>query len=89
MYFPYFVTYIMVGIVITAAAFWWALRNRQFADQQRARYLPLEADRDTSPAPKTRAGRYEIYTLFFLAFAGLAASAAVLVFALIADIRLH
>lgn len=84
MYFPYFITYIVVGLAITLAVFFWALKNGQFGDQQRARYLPLHGDSDTtSPPPSSPFSRIEIYGLFLLAVAGLGASAAVLIFAII------
>ncbi len=84
MYFPYFITYIVVGLAITLGVFFWALKNGQFRDQQRARYLPLQGDSDSTEVPPTSTiSRIEIYGLFLLAAAGLAASAAVLVFAVI------
>ena len=84
MYFPYFITYIVVGFAISLLVFFWALHNGQFRDQQRARFLPLEKGGDRRPATQaTRAGRYEVYILFLLAAAGLAASGAVLLFALL------
>ncbi len=83
MYFPYFLTYIVVGLVLTLVVFGWALRNGQFRDQDRARYLPLQGEPDPPPARRLRASRVEIYGLFFLAVAGLAASGAVLCFALL------
>jgi cbb3-type cytochrome oxidase maturation protein len=83
MYFPYFITYIVVGLAIALVVFFWALRNGQFRDQQRARYLPLQGKLDGRPAPSSRFSRIEIYGLFLLALGGLAASAAVLVFAVI------
>lgn len=85
MYFPYFITYVLVGFAISLVVFVWALKNGQFQEQQRARYLPLE---DESPPEHTGASqwkRLEIYTLFFLAGAGLLSSGAVLVFALISN----
>jgi len=81
-YFHYFITYIAFGFVISLAVFWWALKNGQFKDQQRARFLPLEADRNVAPKKMTVFGRWEAFALFFLALAGLSASAAVLIFAL-------
>ena len=85
MYFPYFITYIVLGFAITLAVFAWALKNGQFKDQQRARFLPLEDE--AGPAPSASRvngfGRYEMVALFALAVAGLSASGAVLVFALI------
>ncbi|MBR9982587.1 MAG: cbb3-type cytochrome oxidase assembly protein CcoS [Desulfatitalea sp.] len=82
MYFPFFVAYIIVGVAISVAAFVWALRNGQFHDQQRARFLPLRGDGDAPPVQATPFGRLEIIGLFVLATAGLAASAAVLAYAL-------
>jgi cbb3-type cytochrome oxidase maturation protein len=82
MYFPYFVTYILIGFGLTLIVFAWALASGQFKDQQRARYLPLQDDPAPQPVRVSRFGRLEAYTLFFLASAGLAASAAVVIFAL-------
>lgn len=83
MYFPYFITYMAVGLVLSLVVFFWALKNGQFKDQQRARFLPLEDERDPPAEKVSNIKRYEIYALMFLAFAGLAASAAVLIFSLL------
>ena len=83
MYFPYFITYMVLGFVISLVVFFWALKNGQFKEQQRARFLPLEDERKASVEKVSNIKRYEIYTLMFLALAGLAASAAVLVFSLL------
>jgi cbb3-type cytochrome oxidase maturation protein len=83
MYFPYFIAYIAIGLVIGVTVFFWALRNGQFRDQKRARFLPLERERDGGEAGSSRWKRYEIYLLFILAVAGLMSSGAVLVFALV------
>jgi nitrogen fixation-related uncharacterized protein len=83
MYFPYFITYIVAGFAIAFTVFYWALKTGQFKEQQRARFLPLE---DETEAPPTRASAFhqlETYALAVLALAGLAASAAVLIFSLI------
>ena len=83
MYFPYFVSYILIGLIIGLTFFFWAVRNKQFRDQQRARFLPLVASEDTAPVTPNRMGRIETFGLAFLACAGLAASAAVLIFSLL------
>jgi cbb3-type cytochrome oxidase maturation protein len=83
MYFPYFITYMALGFVISLVVFFWALKNGQFKEQQRARFLPLEDERKASVEKVSNIRRYEIYALMFLALAGLAASAAVLVFSLL------
>ena len=83
MYFPYFITYMAIGFAISLVAFFWALKNGQFKDQKRARFLPLEDELEPSVAKVSTFKRYEVYALLFLALAGLAASAAVLVFSLL------
>ncbi|MBU0987536.1 MAG: cbb3-type cytochrome oxidase assembly protein CcoS [Proteobacteria bacterium] len=83
MYFPYFITYIVVGFAISLVVFFWALKNGQFKDQKRARFLPLEDEPERFGVKVTMFNRYEAYALIFLAIAGLAASGAVLVFALL------
>ena len=82
MYFPYFIAYISIGLVVSLVIFFWALKNGQFRDQQRARFLPLRDDLGAPPVKASKAHRIEVYGLFFLAAAGLAASAAILMYAL-------
>lgn len=81
MYFPYFIAYIAVGLIVALPVFAWALARGQFTDQDRARFLPL-VGQDRGPAPVSPMGRLEFYTLAVLACAGIAASIAVVVFAL-------
>jgi cbb3-type cytochrome oxidase maturation protein len=83
MYFPYFITYMALGFGISLAVFFWALKNGQFKDQKRARFLPLEDEHEPSAAKISTFNRYEAYALVLLALAGLAASGTVLVFALL------
>jgi cbb3-type cytochrome oxidase maturation protein len=83
MYYPYFVTYIIVGFVISMLVFFWALRNGQFKDQDRARFLPLRDEDETGRSRVSRFNRLEAFALGGLACAGLLAIAAVLIFALI------
>jgi cbb3-type cytochrome oxidase maturation protein len=83
MYYPYFISYMLAGLLIALVVFAWAMKNNQFRDQQRARFLPLF---DT-PRPKkvkaSRVSRIEFYTLFGLACVGLCSSFAVVIFALL------
>ncbi len=83
MYFPYFITYMTVGFAVSLVAFIWALNNGQFKDQQRARYLPLRDEKKTATVKVSKLNRFETYGLLFLALAGLATSAAVLIFSLL------
>ena len=83
MYYPYFLTYMALGLGITLIVFAWALKSGQFKDQQRARYLPLHAAPDPPAAKPARLVRLQIAVLFSMAVLGLAASGAVIVFALV------
>jgi len=83
MYYPYFLTYMALGLGITLIVFSWALRKGQFNDQQRARYLPLHPAPDPPPHKPSRFIRLEVLVLFVMAGLGLAASAAVILFALV------
>ncbi len=84
MYFPYFITYITIGLILGLVVFFWSLYNGQFQDQERARFLPLAGlPREHTPQKRSGWGPMEIYVLAFLSAMGLAASAATLIFALI------
>lgn len=59
------IVYLWIGFLLLmlagiAGVFWWAVRNRQFADQERARYLPLESgipeDEEGKAKEKERGG---------------------------------
>jgi nitrogen fixation-related uncharacterized protein len=83
MYYLYFISYILIGFLLSVAVLAWALKNGQFKEQQRARFLPLEADGKVVAAGSSRWSRIEIYGLMLLACAGLLTSGAVLVFSLV------
>jgi len=74
----------VIGLALGVAVFAWAVATGQFKDQQRARFLALENEATSQDLKSGRIGRVEVYTLGFLAIAGLGASAAVLIFALMA-----
>jgi hypothetical protein len=82
MYFPYYIAYMAAGFAVSLAVFFWALSRRQFRDQQRARFLPLEGAPAGAPAKLSRKGLIETWGLFALACCGLAGSVAVVIFAL-------
>ena len=83
MYYPYFVTYMLIGFAISLAVFLWALRHGQFREQERARFLPLQGEPQTAPAKRTVMGRIETCALVVLACSAFLAIVAVLGFALI------
>lgn len=83
MYYPFFIAYIVVGFIITLCVFCWALRNGQFRDQQRARFLPLLGEREKPPVRVSKFNRYQAYGLFGLLLSGLLAGASIVIYALI------
>lgn len=84
MYYPYFLTYMSVGIAVSLVILVWALRSGQFSDQQRARFLALEPDPEGFQGESNpRRMVVEFTGLAMLACAGLLASMAVLVFAML------
>ena len=83
MYYPYFITYMVVGFAISLLVFFWALKNSQFAEQQRARFLPLEEEPEPPVKKASKINRIETFALGFLACIGLATTASVLIFALV------
>ncbi len=81
MYYPFFLTYILTGVVIGGGVFLWALKNGQFSDQQRARFLPLE-DVGPQAGPSSHKPGFQIYLIFSLALAAIFASFALIGYAL-------
>jgi len=70
------------GLFVALIVFAWALKNGQFKDQQRARFLPLAQAGPQKSVRATRASRVEVYALFSLVIVGLCSSFAVVIFAL-------
>ncbi len=83
MYYPFFIVYIIAGFAVTLWAFWWAFRNGQFKDQQRARFLPLDEKEERAAVTITRLNRYQTYLLLSLAGSGLLVLAAALIYILV------
>ena len=82
MYYPYFIAYMAIGFTISIVVFFWALNSGQFKDQQRARFIPLESDRPARPKAASRFVRIQTVALFSMVCLCLAASLAVIIFAL-------
>lgn len=83
MVFAYFVAYMAIGFTAALGVFAWALRHGQFREQQRARFLPLDAATPAAPPRRaSRRARIETAALFALACAGLACSGALVFFSL-------
>jgi cbb3-type cytochrome oxidase maturation protein len=71
------------GFVISLFVLFWALRNGQFKDQQRARFLPLDEGLEAEPVKVSKIGKIQAYALIVLASLGLFGTAATLLFTLI------
>ena len=79
MYYPFFLAYILTGLLIGVTVFVWALKTGQFSDQQRARFLAME---ETAPlAPSAKAGR-DLYCVLYLGLVAVVASFALVGYAL-------
>ena len=73
----------LAGIAIAIVVFAWALKNGQFREQERARFLPLVSASPKAPVKASRISRIEVFVLFSLVVIGLCASFATVIFALI------
>jgi len=71
---------VVISLIVSLAAFIWALRSGQFSDQERARYLPLGKDLLSEPIPGVSRAKRRAHTaaLFFIAAIGFTAFAAAL-----------
>ncbi len=83
MYYPYFVAYILIGFVLSVLVFMWALRNGQFNEQNRARFLPLEQEPQREVVRASRFNRFEPYLMLVIVCLGLLASGAFLLMVLL------
>ena len=52
MIYLFFVLYMITGFIISLCLFFWALKNGQFRDQQRARFLPLLEEQEEPGSSK-------------------------------------
>lgn len=68
------------GLIASVVLLVWGVRSGQFADQERARYLPLVGEDITLPDKKLRYGKREAFVLAgFMAFTGIALAACFIV----------
>lgn len=44
MFYQFWIVYAMLGLIAAAAIFIWAVKSGQFAEQDRARFIPLRDD---------------------------------------------
>jgi nitrogen fixation-related uncharacterized protein len=64
MFIPLWLTFLASGTVMAVLTLLWAIRSRQFDEQDRARYIPLQdlsaGELAAAPPPRQRAGRLGI-----------------------------
>ncbi|MEW6443106.1 MAG: cbb3-type cytochrome oxidase assembly protein CcoS [bacterium] len=73
---------VVLSIGVSLAAFFWALRNGQFSEQDRARYLPLAGEPPRAEPPgKPKGLKAELWALGVVVCIGLAGFAAAVVLA--------
>ena len=68
-YVLFFMLYLLAGICVCALVFCWAVKNGQFMDQQRARYLPLVGE-DLSEEGLGTVGKSHAMTVSILLILG-------------------
>ncbi|MBW2148481.1 MAG: cbb3-type cytochrome oxidase assembly protein CcoS [Deltaproteobacteria bacterium] len=55
MFYQFWIVYTLLGLLAAAAIFVWAVRNGQFTDQDRARFIPLKDDPLMTDTPEKSA----------------------------------
>lgn len=78
MFVPLWLYFLGTGTVMAVVTLVWAVRSRQFDDQERARYLPL-ADLPAAafmarPVPRAMLGRVTVGVMFLSGFVALAST---------------
>ncbi len=57
------ITLVLLSLWVSLLAFFWALRNGQFSDQARARYLPLTGEHTLAMPKNAHKLTVEVYVL--------------------------
>ena len=76
-----FIIFIFSGLFFGIIVFLWALKSGQFKEQERARYLAIDDDRNVPENGESRSGRLQSYILLGLLLVGVLISASVVVYA--------
>ena len=82
MYYPFFLTYILTGLIIAIIVFAWAIKNDQFSEQQRARYLALEK-KNRGAGLSSKKNKLEMVAIITVVMAGILSSFAAVGYAII------
>jgi cbb3-type cytochrome oxidase maturation protein len=81
MYYPFFITYLVAGFAFGIVLLFWAIKNGQFKDQQRARYLPLDEEEPQPVGTVSKNARVQSFILLGLMAFGLMAIVWVVIYA--------
>ena len=77
MFVPVWLGFVVTGLVMAAVTVAWAIRTKQFDDQERARFLPLRglsAEELERPAPRAHVmNRVGMYALLTFGLSGIGA----------------
>jgi cbb3-type cytochrome oxidase maturation protein len=71
MYYAEWIILVTISLWVSLLAFVWAVRSGQFADQGRARYLPLTDEHSFAPPQPPRKYTIEGFALLGIAVIGL------------------
>jgi cbb3-type cytochrome oxidase maturation protein len=76
MYFPFWIILVIFSLTVSLAAFLWGLKSGQFADQDRARFLPLGDISPQALVKEKSKWTMEVYALLFIGLLVLSSLAA-------------
>jgi|WetSurMetagenome_2_1015567.scaffolds.fasta_scaffold09610_8 cbb3-type cytochrome oxidase maturation protein len=68
--YPYWISLVTISLSLSLVAFVWALRDGQFSDQGRARYLPLSDEFPQQPVKHPSKLTLEAYVLLSIVVLG-------------------
>jgi cbb3-type cytochrome oxidase maturation protein len=77
----FFILFLFSGLIFGILVFMWALKNGQFKDQQRARYLAIDEDEIEPVRQVSGSNRYPRVALMGLLIFGLLSIATIVVYA--------
>ncbi len=83
MFYVEWIFLVISGLGVSLLVFFWGMKTGQFADQARARYLPLTGETPLSPLKNPAKLSTEVYVLLFVVGLGIAAMLAAILLTLI------
>ena len=83
MFYQFWIVYATLGLLAAAVVFVWAVKSGQFADQDRARFIPLRDDPLIPHNPNASAFNPVVVGLAVVLFLGLCVIGAVVVISIL------